>query len=64
MFTVNNTPKYGQIVMHGEQKVTVQSFMGVIADATYGTKNAWASVIDDTGRVYTCSLYDLSQCSS
>jgi len=60
MFTVDNTPKYGQIVMHGEQKVTVKSFMGVIADATYGTKNAWASVVDENGRVYTCSLYDLS----
>jgi hypothetical protein len=59
MFTVDNTPRYGDKVMHGNNVVTVQSFMGVMADAIYGTSDAWASVKDEDGRVYTCSLYDL-----
>jgi hypothetical protein len=60
MFTTENTPRYGQIVMHGSKVVTVRSFMGVIADAVYGTTNAWASVQDEQGNVYNCSLYELS----
>jgi hypothetical protein len=26
----------------------------------YGTENAWASVQDEDGKVYNCSLYELS----
>jgi hypothetical protein len=33
MFTTENTPRYGQTVMHGSKVVTVRSFMGVLADA-------------------------------
>ncbi len=64
MFTAENTPRYGQAVMYGEQMVTVRSFMGVIADATYGTKRAWASVEDENGKLFICSLYDLRPCDS
>jgi hypothetical protein len=63
MFTVDNTPRYGDKVMHGNNVVTVQSFMGVMADAIYGTSDAWASVRREDGSVYMCSLYELGPCS-
>jgi hypothetical protein len=61
MFTVENTPRYGDKVMHGSNVVTVQSFIGVMADAIYGTSDAWASVRREDGSTYTCSLYELSK---
>ena len=62
MFTIEHTPKYGDKVLYGNTVVTIHSFMGVIADALYGTKNAWASVENADGKVFMCSLYDLKPC--
>lgn len=59
-FTVEITPKYGDIVMHGSERVVVTSFQGVLADALYGTRTAWAHVQRKDGKCYMCSLYDLS----
>lgn len=64
MYTPDNTPRYSQKVMHGENEVTVECFMGVIADALYGSRDAWATVRSEGGQSYMCSLYELSPCKS
>lgn len=62
MFTAENAPQYGQKVLHGNDVVTVQCFMGVIADTLYGTKDAWATISKEDGSMIMCSLYDLRPC--